>query len=165
MTRKMRRNDRKVTDPVEIQRILDEARVLHLAMIDGETPYVLPMNYGYALEQGRLTLYLHSAMQGRKLEVLAKNPRVSFCMECDLVPITGATACKYGMAFASIVGSGHARLVTEPEEKRTGLALLMTTQTGQEVTFTDEMAATVAVICITVEEYAAKKRPLPEEIR
>ena len=54
----MRRKDRQITDLEAIRAILDKAKVLHLAMIDGARPYVVPMNYGYALAAGRLTLYL-----------------------------------------------------------------------------------------------------------
>ena len=79
----MRRKDREVTDQAAIQAILDKAQVLHLAMIDGDRPYVVPMHYGYTLENGRLTLYLHSAKEGRKLDILSKNSAVAFVLETD----------------------------------------------------------------------------------
>lgn len=164
MKYEMRRKDREVTDPAEIRDILDRAKVVHVAMLDGDTPYVLPMNYGYVLENGQLKLYLHSALQGRKLEVLRRNGHVGFCMECDLMPVAGETACKYGMAFSSVVGSGTAAPVTDMEEKKAGLAALMRTQTGREFSFDDRMTEHVAVICITATEFSAKKHPLPQAL-
>ena len=48
----MTRREREVTDIGEIIKILDNAKVLHLGMVDGDEPYVVPMNYGYTLENG-----------------------------------------------------------------------------------------------------------------
>ncbi len=42
----MRRKDREITDIETIRSILDKAKVLHLAMIDGDRPYVVPLHYG-----------------------------------------------------------------------------------------------------------------------
>ena len=60
----MTRRELEVTNPEEILRILDSSRVLHLGLVDDGMPYIVPMNYGYVMEEGKLTLYLHSAMQG-----------------------------------------------------------------------------------------------------
>ena len=118
----MRRKDREVTDQAAIQAILDKAQVLHLAMIDGDRPYVVPMHYGYTLESGRLTLYLHSAQAGRKLDVLRKNDRVAFALETDVAPICGGDIpCKYGAAYASLLGEGRATILTDPAQKAAGL--------------------------------------------
>ena len=101
----MRRKDREITDIETIRSILDKAKVLHLAMIDGDRPYVVPLHYGYTLQEGRLTLYLHSAKEGRKLDVLRKNDRVAFVLETDVSLISGGElACKYGSAYASVMG-------------------------------------------------------------
>ena len=43
-------------------------------MIDGDEPYVVPMNYGYTLEDGELCIYLHGATVGRKIDIMKKNP-------------------------------------------------------------------------------------------
>ena len=42
---KMRRADKEITDPDELHRILDEAPVLHLGLIDAGRPYVVPLNF------------------------------------------------------------------------------------------------------------------------
>ena len=64
------KRERQVTDPQQILRILDTANVLHMGMVDGDEPYVIPMNYGYTMEDGKLTIYLHSATKGRKLDLI-----------------------------------------------------------------------------------------------
>ena len=54
-----------VTDPHQILHILDTGKVLHLGLAVNNEPYVVPMNYGYCLENGKLVLYLHSAVRGK----------------------------------------------------------------------------------------------------
>jgi len=91
----MTRREREITDRESILQILDSARVVHLGMVDGDEPYVVPMNYGYTMdEEGKLTLYLHGATQGRKLDVMRKNPKVFLAMECGVQPFPGDVACR-----------------------------------------------------------------------
>ena len=80
MIKGITKREREVTDPQQIRYILDTAKVLHLGMVDGDEPYVIPMNYGYTMEDGELTLYLHGATKGRKLDVLRANPKVFFSL-------------------------------------------------------------------------------------
>ena len=157
----MRRKDRQITEIESIRAILDKAKVLHLAMIDGARPYVVPMNYGYALADGRLTLYLHSAKEGRKLDVLQQNDRVAFVLETDVSPVSGGDIpCKYGEAYASVMGEGTAVLLDDPVQKIEALQILMKTQTGREFAFTPAMAESVAVIRVNVDSFTAKARPM-----
>lgn len=158
----MTRRERRVTDETQIRHILDSAAVLHLAMVDGERPYVVPMNYGYLLEDGKLTLYLHGARRGRKLDILRRNDRVFFEMECDVRPFAGDVACKYGMAYSSLMGEGRAVIVEDVAEKQKSLSVLMRTQTGGEFSFTEKLADVVGVIRVDVEHFTAKHRPMPE---
>ena len=44
------KRESRVTDPTEIIRILDTAKVLHLGLSVNDEPYVVPMNYGYTME-------------------------------------------------------------------------------------------------------------------
>ena len=39
----------------QVKAILKAGRVLRLGMIDGDKPYVVPLHYGYTLEDGKLT--------------------------------------------------------------------------------------------------------------
>ncbi len=159
----MTRREREVTDQNEIREILEKSKVVHIGMVDGDEPYVVPMNYGYTLdESGRLTLYLHGATQGRKLEVLRQNPKVFFSLECDVAPFAGDVACRYGMAYRSVMGNGTAVFVEEPAEKIAAMAQLMKTQTGGDFTFDEKLVKVVSVLRIDVTEYTAKKRIPPE---
>ena len=157
----MRRKDREVTDREAIRAILDKAKVLHLAMIDNGRPYVVPLHYGYSLDDDGLTLYLHSAKEGRKLDVLQQNDRVAFVLETDVNPVSGGDIpCKYGEAYASVMGEGTAVLLDDPVQKIEALQILMKTQTGREFAFTPAMAESVSVIRVNVDSFTAKARPM-----
>lgn len=159
----MTRRERQITDINEITKILDKSKVLHLGMVDGDEPYVVPMNYGYTLENGKLTIYLHGAKRGRKIDVIRANPKVFVEMECDIEPFEGEIACKYGITYASVMGKGIAVLVDDIEEKKAALSLLMKTQTGKDFAFEDKMTTFVSIIRIDVEEFTAKHRPAPKK--
>ena len=161
----MTKRERQVTDKNQILRILDTAKVLHLGLAVNNEPYVVPMNYGYTEEDGKLVLYLHSALQGRKLDMIRENPRVFFELECDQAPFEGEKPCQYGLVYSSVMGRGTAGIVENVEEKKKAMAILMKTQTQKEFSFDDKLVSIVAVIRIDVAEYTAKHRPLPERLR
>ena len=154
-----------VTDPEQIRHILDSGKVLHLGLSVNDEPYVVPMNYGYAWEDGKLVVYLHSAVRGKKLEMVQTNPKVFFSIDCDRMPFEGRVPCQYGMVYSSIMGRGVASIVEDVEEKKRAMSLLMKTQTGKDFTFEDRLVTIVTVIRIDVSEYTAKHRPLPEAMR
>ena len=161
----MTKRERQVTDPIEIRRILDTAKVLHLGLAVNNEPYVVPMNYGYTEEEGKLVLYLHSALKGKKLDMMGSNPNVFFELECDQMPFEGKLPCQYGLVYSSVMGRGKARIVEDVEEKMKAMSILMKTQTGKDFTFNAQLVSIVAVIRIDVEEHTAKHRPLPEAMR
>ena len=161
----MTKRERQITDPQQILHILDTARVLHLGLAVDNEPYVVPMNYGYTMEDGKLVLYLHSAVRGKMLDMLQANPRVFFEMDCDLVPFEGKVPCQYGLTYSSLMGRGTACIVEDVEEKKKAMTVLMKTQTGKDFRFEDRLVSIVAVIRIDVLEYTAKHRPLPEKLR
>ena len=157
----MTRRELEVKDRDEIIRILDKCKVLQLGLVDGDEPYVVAMNYGYTLEDEKLTLYLHAATAGYKLDLIRVNPKVFFEMDCDVMPFEGKVACQYGTSYSSIMGRGRAEIVEDVEEKKQILSVFMKSQTGQDFTFQDKLVSIVSVIKIQVSEYTAKCRPLP----
>ena len=154
-----------VTDPEQIRHILDSGKVLHLGLSVNDEPYVVPMNYGYTLEEGKLVIYLHSAVRGKKLDMVQANPKVFFSIDCDRMPFEGRVPCQYGMVYSSIMGRGTATLVEDPEAKMEAMSIFMKSQTGKDFTFNERLVSIVTVIRIDVAEYTAKHRPLPEAMR
>ena len=161
----MTKRELQVTDPAQIRAILDAAKVLHLGLCVDNEPYVVPMNYGYTMEEGKLVLYLHCATQGKKLDMIRTNPRVFFEMDCDRMPFEGDKPCQYGLVYSSVMGRGTARIVDDVQEKIQAMTMLMKIQTGKDFSFNDRLVSIVSVIRIDVTEYTAKHRPLPEKMR
>ncbi len=156
---RMRRKDREVADRKEVEAILRRAKVLRLALFDEDYPYITPLHYGFLFDEGNLVFYMHGALQGRKLELIRRNPNVCVELDCDVEPISGGdVACRYGSQYASIVARGRAAVVEAPEEKRKGLKLLMANQTGRDFEFGAKELSMVAVIRVAVERWTAKAR-------
>ncbi len=162
MSNGMTRREREVTDWQEKLAILDKCKVLHLGLVDGDEAYVVPMNYGYEMQNDTLVLYLHGARQGRKIDLIRQNPKVFFEMDCDITPFEGDIACRYGITYASIMGRGVAEILEDAEEKKHAMSVLMKTQTSKDFAFEDKMVAFVSVIKITASSFTAKRRPLPK---
>ena len=159
----MTRRERQVTDMNEIIRILDTAQVLHLGLVDGDEPYVVPMNYGYIMENEKLTIYLHGAPRGRKIDLIRKNPKIFFEADCDITPFEGDVACRYGITYSSIMGRGTAEIIDDTDEKREALTFLMKTQTDKDFVFDEKIVNIVSVIKLDISEYTAKHRPMPKK--
>ena len=161
----MTKRELQITDENQIRNILETAKVLRLGLAVNNEPYVVPMNYGYCLEEGKLVLYLHSAVRGKKLDMLRENPNVFFEMDCHLTPFEGEKPCQYGLSYSSIMGRGKAQILEDAEEKMKAMTTLMKTQTAKDFSFTESLVSIVAVIRIDVAEYTAKHRPIPERLR
>ena len=66
----MRRKDREISDYSEIIRIIESCSVCRLGLMDENEAYIVPMNFGYIVENKELTLYFHSAKEGRKIDLM-----------------------------------------------------------------------------------------------
>ena len=155
------RREKLITDTAVVAEILNKSKILHLGLVDGDEPYVIPMNYGHTFEDGKLTIWLHGSKTGRKYDVIRKNPKVFFEMSCDIEPFEGEVACKYGITYSSLMGKGIATIIDDPEEKTAALTMLMKTQTQKDFEFTEKLASVVGIIRIDVSDYTAKHRPAP----
>ena len=79
----MRRKDREVTDLSEIIEIMKNCDVCRLALNDDGFPYILPLNFGMAVNGDKITLYFHSALEGYKVGLIQKDNRASFEICCN----------------------------------------------------------------------------------
>jgi uncharacterized protein len=150
----MRRAEKEITDPQEIDAILAEATVCRIAMIDAGTPYVVPVCFGY--EAG--ALYIHSASRGRKIEALRKNPLVCFEMDTSEEPVTSPTPCRWGMRYRSIIGFGKATFILQSEEKTAALNCIMKHYTGRGgFMFPEEELSGVCVVKVSIDHLTGKK--------
>lgn len=155
----MRRKDRQVSLPGEVEKIIRKCRVCRLGLFDEAGPYIVPLNFGYAVREGNYTLYFHSAREGRKIEAIRQNPRVAFEMDCgaEVYAADAETPCTYSSRFESVVGEGRARLLEGHADKAAALNAIMRQQTGREFAFSEAMTGAVAVIAVEVDGLTAKR--------
>ncbi|KKG10816.1 pyridoxamine 5'-phosphate oxidase family protein [Methanosarcina sp. 2.H.A.1B.4] len=109
-----------IQDPQQIEAVLSTAKFLRLALYDAETPYIVPMSFGYKEN----AIYLHSSREGRKIDVLKRNPRVCFEAAVETEVITAEDPCKYNVRYRSVIGHGQAKFLEDYNEKVEGLTAL-----------------------------------------
>ena len=146
----MRRKDREITDISKIEEIIAGARYMHLGMFDGEYPYVVPLHYGYRMENGRFTFYMHCAKEGHKLDCLKANNNVFVEIDRGESLVRAGQPCAYGAKYESVMCRGKASILDDGAEKTEALRILMKTQTGQDFEIDEKMAASVNVIRVDV---------------
>ena len=154
----MRRSTREVTGTENIAAMLDNLQVCRLGFCDGDMPYVVPMNFGYEMQDGKFVIYCHGATEGRKLDIIAKNPNVCFEADNMIKLIEAEEACGWSAYYESVIGSGRAEIVTDEAGKAHGLELVMA-RSGYQGTpkFPAAMLARTAVIRLTLDEISAKR--------
>lgn len=152
----MRRKDREITDIHKIEKILSSAKYLHLGVLDDEYPYVVPLHYGYQINGGKLTFYVHSAKVGHKLDCIRKNNSVFVEIDYGEKLIEADVPCKYSAEYASVMCRGKAKILQNAADKCSALRILMREQTGEEHEINEKMINAVCVIEINVDSYTAK---------
>lgn len=156
--RMMRRRDREIESQEEFLHVLDTCESMCVGMHDGDGIYLIPMNYGYTWEEEELIFYLHAALEGKKLELIAGNPDVAFELNCDNEMVEGEVACQYGYRYSCITGRGTAEIVEDPQEKIKAMTVLMKCLTGKNFEFNERLVSIVSVIRIRATEFSGKRR-------
>lgn len=148
----MRRADKEIADREEIDKILRKATVCRLGLVDGAVPYIVPLSFGY---EGN-TLYFHSALEGKKVDILKRNAVVCFEFDVDAEPVRAETSCGWTMRYRSVIGSGTASFVEDPGGKSAALKIIMRQYTDGPYDFPEEMLPKIAVIKVVIGEISGK---------
>ena len=154
----MRRSDREITNQAEIIHIIDKCDVCRLALSDHNVPYIVPMNYGYQYADDKLTLYFHGAKEGKKLDIIARNPLACFEVDCSHKLIEADEAWAYTMEYESVIGNGKIYLCTEKTEKIEALTQLMRKYAkDKDFHFPDQVIESVTVFKLDVFAFTGKR--------
>jgi len=154
----MRRKDRETTDMAKINKIIQSCHCCRLGLYDQGKVYIVPLNFGYWEENQKRIFYFHSAMEGRKIDLIAKNQYAGFELDTNYKLHPAPNACSFSAGFQSIIGSGKVSFVTDEEEKKLALKKIMLQNTGTENwSFTDSSVKKVCVIRLDVEEISCKE--------
>ena len=119
-----------------------------------------PLNFGYVEDiNGNVTLYFHGATEGYKYDVIARDPRATFEMDCAhrLVSDRGRGYCT--MEYRSIIGRGNVEIITDRDKKIEALTVL-TDNYHRERHFDYNQAAVdrTTVMALHIEKMTAKQR-------
>lgn len=153
----MRRKDREITDFDEIVAIMRKCDVCRLALNDGDFPYIVPLNFGLEVQGDRVFLYFHAAREGKKLDLIARDNRASFEMDCDHNFILYEERMSCTMGYASVIGHGTIELLPE-EEKYAALKILMGQYHAEDFPFNTDMINVTTVMRMTVLDMVGKRR-------
>ena len=117
----MRRKKQEIKDKEAIENIIKNSFICRLAMLDGEVPYIVPVNYGYEDN----AIFIHSAPEGKKIDLLKANNRVCFELEYGVDLIKKEMACDWTTRYKSIIGYGTIEIITDLQGKKHGLDIIM----------------------------------------
>ena len=153
----MRRKDREITDFDAIVQIIRACVSCVLGLNDDGFPYLVPMNFGMDIEEGQLYLYFHCANEGKKLDLIRKDNRVTFEMDCEHNFILYEERMSCTMGFASVIGHGTISFVPE-EEKLDALKILMRQYHAEDFRFNTDMVPATTVLRLKVSDVIGKRR-------
>ena len=153
----MRRADREIKSFDEIIEVMNKCSVCRLALNSEEYPYIVPLNFGIKIEGQSVILYFHSALQGTKLDLIRRNNRASFEMDCGHTLEMNEKTGNCTMNYESVIGKGKIEFVPD-EEKNNALKILMTHYHREEFPFNPKMLSQTEVFRLIVSEMTGKRR-------
>ena len=143
--------DKAIQDIVAIDQLEDiikRCHICHVGMVDFDRPYVLAFNFGYEDQ----TIWLHCAHEGKKLDILKRNPNV--CVEFDtdhkMFARNEEVACSWRQAYRSVIVEGQAVFVNDYEEKIKGLNILMKHYSDKDFQYSKPAVDNIQIIKIPV---------------
>jgi nitroimidazol reductase NimA-like FMN-containing flavoprotein (pyridoxamine 5'-phosphate oxidase superfamily) len=141
---KMRRKDREITDRSEIDAIIRSAKVMRIALADGDMPFLVPVFYAY----DGTALYFHSAHAGAKIEIMKRNNNICFEISIDHSIIENEVACDFEARHRTVIGIGKAVFVQDEAEKLKALDSIVALFSEKTFEYTNFRGATVVRIDI-----------------
>lgn len=152
----MRKKDREVKQFESVLGIIERCQVVRLGLKDGAYPYIVPLSFGYEVDDGRLCVYFHCATEGRKLDMLRTDNRV--CLEWDILHGYVETGHSVTADYESVIAFGRAERC-EGDKKVEAIKALLE-HTGY-ANYSAEQCAAMPIVdawCVECEEITGKKR-------
>lgn len=101
--------------------------------------------------------YFHAAMEGKKLDLIAKDNRATFEMDCDHNFILYEERMSCTMGYASVIGHGTIEIVAD-EDKYESLKILMRQYHAEDFKFNTDMMKVTTILKMTVTDMLGKRR-------
>ncbi|MCI9539565.1 MAG: pyridoxamine 5'-phosphate oxidase family protein [Lachnospiraceae bacterium] len=153
----MRRSDREVKEFKDIIAIMEKCDVCRVALNNNGYPYILPLNFGMDIKEDKIELYFHGAMEGTKYELIKKDNRASFEMDCEHKLVTEIERGSCTMEYESVIGQGYIEMLSD-NEKYNALYILMKHYHQEEFPFNKLVMPHTKVFRLVVENVTGKVR-------
>jgi uncharacterized protein len=114
----------------------------------------LPFNFGFENQ----TIFLHSAQNGKKIDILRANPQVcvSFSTDHQLFHRHETMACSYGMRYRSVLAFGKVEFIEDYNEKVDVLNIIMRKYTGKSFQYNPPSIHNVAIYKVVIDKIETK---------
>lgn len=143
---------KRILNQQEIEQVIKSSAVCFLAINTDNAPYMIPMNFGYADN----SLYLHTGLHGKKLELIRKDNRVGFCLTGDVHLVTGELACNWTVQGQSVTGHGVVFIINDQREKIKALDIIMSHYTTGPYQYNPKSVDAALLIRIAIKEISGK---------
>lgn len=153
MTPELRKKEKQIHSRREVESVLRRSRYCRMAMSDGGQPYAVTLCFGY---EGN-AVYFHSALEGRKIDILRKNPKVCLLFDVDKAFVESQRACKWSVNYKSVTAFGRAAFVEDAAGKKRALALIMRQYSDRTYRFEDSVVAKTSVIRVDIAYMTGKR--------
>jgi nitroimidazol reductase NimA-like FMN-containing flavoprotein (pyridoxamine 5'-phosphate oxidase superfamily) len=117
--RALRRKEKEITAISELKNILKSTKYITIAMCHQNEPYLVTLSHGY--DEGENCIFFHCSKEGKKVDVLEKNPLVWGQAIMDLGYVKG----KCDHLFSSVQFQGTVSFPESTDEKRHALTVMI----------------------------------------
>ena len=154
----MRKADREIKSRDEIIEIIKRCDVCRLVFNNGEYPYIVPLNFGLEVDNEKIILYFHSALEGTKVEIMKREMKATFEMDTkhELQYYEEKGYCT--MSYESVIGRGKIKILSENENMNALKKLMAKYNKDKEAYFNPAAIPRTLVYSLEIEEMTAKRK-------
>lgn len=150
----MRRKELEIVDKLALESILHQAQVCRIGLSHNNVPYVVPVCFGYRDN----CLYIHSARNGKKIDIIRENNTVCFEAEINVELLQNEQACDFAIRYQSVIGFGTARILEDDRERMHALNILMDHYSERPShEYREKVLSQVAIIKIEIATMTGKR--------
>ena len=132
---------------------------LGVAALLGDGAYAIPLNYFY--DDG--CIYVHSAMNGKKIDSIKKDNRVCFLVYADGPQILHEKACGISQIYKSVICFGNIEIVSDFDSKKDILIRMVSKIVPEEYNYSsmkDENINSTNIMRIRIKKMTGKENKL-----
>lgn len=155
----MRQKQREITELADILEVMRACDVCRLGLNDEDGyPYVLPLNFGMEVIDGRIRLYFHGALEGHKLDLIRRDSRAAFEMERghQLQYVEERGYCT--MNYESVLGKGRVHILDDQEKLHALETMMAQYHKGRKAPFDHAALPRTCVFALDVEQITGKRK-------